>query len=142
MIILDLPARGQDLIIDGIKALYHPNDPVHVICRTGLSRPMPQLTWYINDQLAPAQYFLPQQSSKLSPNGLVNTSLTLNFIPNDSHFKNGVMKIKCHTLGQFQFERWTEKSLTFNDSVFKSHEPPTFTLGKCVFVHNLDYNST
>lgn len=82
-----LPEHGPSL--SGLRSKYRPGERVRVNCTSGQSRPETSLAWYINGE--PITTLAPTHCSE---NGLVTTSLFLDFVVDAMHFKNNIVKVK------------------------------------------------
>ncbi|CAH1404996.1 unnamed protein product [Nezara viridula] len=92
MLTVALPEEGPR--ISGGKPRYQIGDKVKVNCTSGLSKPAAQLSWYINGEPAKDSYFRGPYEEE-TRDGLVRTTLGLEFRIERRHFRKGDLKLKC-----------------------------------------------
>lgn len=93
MMVVALPKAGPE--ITGGHLRYNPNDLVNVTCTTKESKPAAQLHWMINGEPADPKYVKGPYKQFVGREGLETTSLNLQFVVQQKHFKRGNMKLKC-----------------------------------------------
>ncbi|XP_066901242.1 cell adhesion molecule 2 [Halyomorpha halys] len=92
MLTVALPEEGPR--ISGGKPRYQIGDKVKVNCTSGLSKPAAQLSWYINGEPSKDSY-LRGPLEEESHDGLIRTTLGLEFRIERRHFRKGDLKLKC-----------------------------------------------
>ncbi|XP_047019162.1 irregular chiasm C-roughest protein-like [Helicoverpa zea] len=81
-------------VLTGLRSRYRLGDRVQVNCTSGRSRPACQLSWYINSEPVLTSALLPAIHN-VYEDGLETTSLQLDFILTELHFKQSGLKVKC-----------------------------------------------
>ncbi|XP_076335701.1 uncharacterized protein LOC143238933 isoform X2 [Tachypleus tridentatus] len=87
-----LPQEPPD--IEGNQPVYQIGEVVNVTCFSKPSKPVSNLTWYINGKEAKPSYITPYPVQEYL-NGLKTTALGLTFIVTYNHFSYGVMGLRC-----------------------------------------------
>ncbi|KFM68176.1 hypothetical protein X975_03295, partial [Stegodyphus mimosarum] len=96
MKVLVLPTEGPR--ITGGLMKYRVGDIVFVNCTSSKSKPAATLHWYINDELIKGNKetnYEMEHSTVINSDGLESSSLSLRFVVNEMHFREGNMKLKC-----------------------------------------------
>ncbi|XP_014255594.1 uncharacterized protein LOC106670093 [Cimex lectularius] len=93
MVTVALPEEGPKIY--GGKPRYQAGDIVRVNCTSGRSKPPATLTWYINGELANGSYLRGPTLKYEGREGLVRTTLGLEFRVERRHFRRGDLKLKC-----------------------------------------------
>ncbi|XP_073979184.1 cell adhesion molecule 2-like isoform X2 [Rhodnius prolixus] len=93
MLTVALPEEGPRIY--GGKPRYQAGDTVRVNCTSGRSKPAAQLTWYINGEIANGSYLKGPILKYEGREGLVKTTLGLEFRVERRHFREGDLKLKC-----------------------------------------------
>ncbi|XP_065093323.1 uncharacterized protein LOC135713993 [Ochlerotatus camptorhynchus] len=93
MTVVVLP--DEDPHITGGKPRYQIGDYVRVNCTSGRSKPVVQLSWYINSDQADQSLIRKYEPIISGPDKLETSILGLEFRVKPKHFKRGDMKLKC-----------------------------------------------
>ncbi|KAG8327923.1 hypothetical protein J6590_006085 [Homalodisca vitripennis] len=120
MMTVAIPREGPR--ISGGRARYQLGDTVRVNCTSGPSKPVAQLTWYINGEQANQSYvFGPIRR----PNkGYETATLGLEFRVEQRHFKRGDLKLKCLATIATVYWRTNEESVEGD----KPHKSPALEM--------------
>ncbi|CRL00983.1 CLUMA_CG014254, isoform A, partial [Clunio marinus] len=98
--------------IDGIMTRYRPGDELKENCTSQFSKPAANLSWTVNDVLAPASQLIIYKLSRNDSN-LESTILGIHFPITQQHFVRGKLKLKCtakiHEIYQQTEERVIEE---------------------------------
>ncbi|CAG2170154.1 unnamed protein product [Oppiella nova] len=84
----------ENLQIEGKEVQYDVNDKINLSCRSGDGRPLPQLSWYINDNMASSDQLM-IYPPKTNADGLQSTKLGLVFRATPNYFHRGVLRLRC-----------------------------------------------
>jgi len=81
--------------ISGMATYYRPGDLLDVICRVQEAKPLPHITWKINQKQVPSDMILPSQKSRNRSTGLESIESNLRFTVQESDFSDGHLHISC-----------------------------------------------
>merc|ERR1712108_67281 len=81
--------------ISGMSTYYRPGDLLDVTCRVQEAKPLPHITWKINQKQVPSDMILPSQKSRNRSTGLESIESNLRFTVQESDFLDGHLHISC-----------------------------------------------
>ncbi|GAB6027478.1 hypothetical protein CHUAL_001733 [Chamberlinius hualienensis] len=115
--------------ITGAKSRYQVGDTVSTNCTSHRSKPAAMLSWTINSFKAPKEILI-EYPTTIYEDSLETSVLGLQFQIRESHFIEGVMKLKCSATIAPVYHNSNEESV-FNTnvqaSVMESKETPSHT---------------
>ncbi|KAG7306443.1 hypothetical protein JYU34_009080 [Plutella xylostella] len=86
-----LPSEGPT--ITGLQSHYRTGELLSISCTSGHARPAASLAWYVNGEPASPLALMPMERIR-HDDGLETSSLGLNFVLGEEHFREDVIKVK------------------------------------------------